>query len=672
MPDNTLARELRGAIITRALDLAAINGTESTGMRRQFQVREVDEEARTVEVAFASADPVERWFGIEVLAMEPTAIRGGRLDGGAAVLVNHDWDDQIGAVESWRLDADGVARAVLRFGRSARASEIFDDIRDGIRRHVSVGYMVHRITVEERDGEPDLVTVTEWEPYEISIVAVPADPSVGVGRSRESAPEATPAPAANTADNSEGSPAAPVQTRDNMRTIITRNAAGDLVRAKVDDSGNIVEQLELLVPAAEMQATEGEAERRGADATVERVNRLLSIGAQFDAMDLARAAVQENRSVEDLQAQILERADRGGGLTGAGEIGMSSREIQRFSFLRVLRAMAFPHNRQMQEAAAFELEASEAAARGRDREPKGILVPADVLARALNTGTGEAAAGDSGGYAVGTSLLSQSFIDMLRNRTVMMRLATPLGGLVGNVDIPGQADGAVGGWIGEDEDAPEDALDLRQIGMRPKSAAAFSQITRRMIMQTSLDIEALVRRDIAAALALTIDSAAFYGSGTDAQPLGLKNIPGINAVNFNDSGLEAGSTELPSYKGVVAMETAIATDNADVEQMAYVGNAAMRGHLKTTEKFASSSGMPIWEPGDTVNGYGFETTNQITAGDLFFGNFADVMIGMWGGLDLTVDPYTESRKGRTRITAMLDVDIALRHAESICYGKHTA
>jgi hypothetical protein len=116
------------------------------------------------------------------------------------------------------------------------------------------------------------------------------------------------------------------------------------------------------------------------------------------------------------------------------------------------------------------------------------------------------------------------------------------------------------------------------------------------------------------------------------------------------------------------MESAIAGDNADVNSMAYAMGSGMRGHMKTTERFSGSNGMPIWENGNTVNGYRSEITNQIAAGDLFFGNWADVIVGMWGGLDITVDPYSNSKKGRLRVVTMQDVDILLRRVESFCYG----
>lgn len=151
---------------------------------RYVETRAVDEEKRTVEVAFSSEDAYLRWFGYEILDHGPTGVRLGRLNNGGAVLVDHDTTDHVGVIESARIDDDGVGRAVWRFGKSARASEVFQDVVDGIRSLVSVGYMVHDMVLESKGGDdtPPTYRVTDWEPLENSLVAVPADATVGVGR----------------------------------------------------------------------------------------------------------------------------------------------------------------------------------------------------------------------------------------------------------------------------------------------------------------------------------------------------------------------------------------------------------------------------------------------------------------------------------------------------------
>ena len=145
----------------------------------------VDADARTVELAFASDQPIEHWFGMLSLSMDGKAMRTDRLDNGAAVLMDHDRRDVVGVVESHNT-SKGVARAVVRFGEGQRASEIFTDVSTGIRRNVSVGFIVHEMHIEnEKEAQKGAIPQyrsDDWEPFEISIVSVPADISVGVGR----------------------------------------------------------------------------------------------------------------------------------------------------------------------------------------------------------------------------------------------------------------------------------------------------------------------------------------------------------------------------------------------------------------------------------------------------------------------------------------------------------
>lgn len=652
---------LIGAALTRSLTAEQINNNRDNGpLRRTAEVRNIDQEARTVEVAFSSETPVTRWFGEEILDHSPGAMIEDRLRNGAAVLWNHDWDIQIGVVESARVDADRVGRAVLRFGNSARAAEIWADIVDGVIRHISVAYFVRAITKQQSEGEDDTVTISKWEPYEISLVSVPADPSVGVGRSAGEPPEEEIEPPANT----EPEVTDTTETRGSgMETKILRNANGDLVRAKVDDNGNIVEVVEVL----ERAATTQEMVQRGAQAEQQRTADLLELGEQYSAQQLAAEAIRNGTTVEDFTRSLLDHVNGQAGERNnqplddnIGEIGMTDAEAQRFSFIRAARAILHPESRVAQEEAAFEYEASAAAQRSMGREVDGITVPVDVLTRALNTSTSGTNPGDTGGFMIDTTLASQSFIEMLRSRAILLANGTPMGGLVGNLDIPGQTGSGNVFIVGEDEDVGEGAYDTGLISMSPTTIGVFGDVTRRMIQQTSMDVEMMFRSSLATDLALGIDHYGFYGDGVGNNPLGVLNHTGINAVPF------AGAQ--PTYAELVAMETEVNLDNALTDSVRYVGNSKFRGHCKTTQKFSGTNGQPIWEAGGTVDGTRAEITNQFADGDVLFGNLRDVMIGLWGALDILADPYTKSLSGTRRVVLHQDFDVALRRKESICYG----
>lgn len=180
--------------------LEKLNRGESFTFERTFTVdREaMDEESRTVNVAFASGDPIDHWFGKLCLSMTKKAMRSERLKSGAPLLMDHrswDWQAQVGVIERFEIGDDDVARADVRFSKSARGEEVFQDVKDGIRQQISVGFLVHEMHLESSNKDKkkgDVYRSDDWEPYEISIVSVAADyKKAGVGRSAQFLPVST-------------------------------------------------------------------------------------------------------------------------------------------------------------------------------------------------------------------------------------------------------------------------------------------------------------------------------------------------------------------------------------------------------------------------------------------------------------------------------------------------
>ena len=644
-------------------------------IHRAAEVLKIDEENRTVELAFSSEAPVVRWWGEEVLSHDPAHVRMGRLNDGAAFLWNHDWDDQRGVVENARIDGDRKGRALVRLGTSEDAEELWQDIKNRIKRHVSVGYFIHGMQLVEVRDDLERWLITDWEPYEISIVSVPADVTVGVGRSAaEIAEVERNAKAAETGTLSNSNATNPVTRTDTTMEKILRNAAGDLVRAKVDENGNIVEVLEVIERAGDGQRQlhqQGQAAERS---RVAEINALVTRFARGvpNGRELADAAIAEGRSVVEFQQTLLAAVDQRFTTplpeqNNNASIGLSEREICDYSILRVARSLADPGNRTLREAAAMEFRASEAAIEQLGRTGERFVVPPEVLSRAVGSGLARAAMSTNvtgpmnAGQVVDTQLQTGSFIDLLRNNTTALRLGRVLGGLVGNIDIPKKIAGGTGYWIGEGQDAKETGMSLGQLSLKPKTVAAYADVTHRALMQSSMDVEALLRADLAESLGLTIDTAAYYGTGSEFQPLGILNHTGINAQPFVG--------DYPTYAEIVAMETAVSVDNALVDSMKFVGAPGFRGHAKTTLKFQAAGSATLWEPGNTVNGYGVEITNQVNAADLLFGNFSDFIIAMWGGLEIDVDTAALKKSRGLRVLAFQDIDFALRRLESFVLGR---
>lgn len=590
----------------------------------------IDEEARTVELAFATETPVERFWGFEVLDCQSRSIRQDRLRNGAALLVNHDGDDQVGVIESVQIGTDRVARAVVRFGKSARASEVFQDVVDGIRKNVSVGYRIHAAQLESESDGVATYRVTDWEPYEISLASVPADPNSGVGRTADTDPEPTP------------------------RHIImdpNKNTDPAADPAKLD--------------AARSAGMESERKR------VSDISGMARTYSKYKGMDdLARSAITEGFSVDEFRAKAMDIMATQPLPTA--DLGLNKEERKSYSLVRALHYQLNKDDKRAREDAKFEIECSMAAAEKLGRAARGMVVPHDVLAmRADDLTAGTPAAG---GDTVATKLLESSFIDLLRNRMVLpgmgMQLLT---GLVGNIAIPRQTGGATAYWLAESGTVTDSAQAFDQVPMSPKTVAGKTQISRKLLMQSSLDVEAFVRNDLATVVGLALQSAAILGGGAN-EPTGILGTAGIGDVA--DAG---GNGSAPSWGDIVDLESKVAIANADMGSLGYLTNAAVRGKLKQTEKV---SGYPQYVWGDSstpLNGYKAGVTNAVpsnlTAGTgtnlsaIIYGNFADLIMGMWGGLEIQVDPYSSGDSGSIIVRVFQDVDIAVRHALSFSAKK---
>ena len=387
--------------------------------------------------------------------------------------------------------------------------------------------------------------------------------------------------------------------------------------------------------------------------------QILELGQRHGQSELAHKAIAEGTSIEEFRGSVLEKIGSQRALE-AQEIGLTKEQTKRFSLVKAIHALANPTDRRAQEAAAFEFEASRAAAEQYGRSAQGIMLPAEVMKnwkRDLNSADDAAIFGDD--------FRGGDFIDVLRNASSVMQAgATMLTGLSGDVKIPKKTAAATAAWIAsEGGAAAESEMTVGQVSMNPKTLGAFTDVNRQLLIQSSLDVEALIRNDLTSAIALTIDKAGLEGAGTGGAPTGILSTSGVNTVtSFANAN--------PTFAEVVSLETAIAEDNALMGNLAYILPASMYGALKTTEKATGTAQFVA--DGTTMNGYRAIVSNQATAGNLYFGNFSDLLIGMFGGLDIVVDPYTASTTGTIRVVALQSVDVAVRHAVSFAFGNDGA
>jgi HK97 family phage major capsid protein len=591
-----------------------------TGIQRRGFVlnREaIDESARTVTLSFSSGTPVRRWFGWEILSHDKGAVDLDRINNRGALLLNHDPDKQIGVVEEATVSG-GKGRAVVRFSESALGAEIFNDVKAGIRANVSVGYEVRKVEPAGKIEGEESFRVTQWEPLELSIVSIPADKRVGVGRSKGN----------QFMDTDLDSPE--IQEGENQlhRELVAIGRAamgaglkdGPVLAQRAIVAGDSVETFRKLIMARMKNAEPlGEHERR----------------PEFRS---------ETRNVSQ------------GLWTRENCIGLSEDECGNFSIVRALGQIA--RNGRLD---GLEGEASRAAEKlyGRSAPGPGFTIPLDVLIhqqRAIQNRTLTAGSNTAGGFLVASEMLTESFVDKLRNRAVIAETgARILTGLRGDIVIPKLTGDVTASWLTETATVSDSDLTLGELVLTPNRVAATNKFSKQLAMQTGLDVETLVRDNMAKQIALSWDLKAIAGSGNAAEPLGILNTSGLStAVTFGAAA---------TWAKVVEFETNLAANNADSGSIAFIVSTATRGKWKTAQK-VSGQAVFLWE-NDTVNGYRAFATNQIPSGDkVIFGNFADMIIGMWGGMDVVVDSYSLATSNQIRVTSQLHCDIGLQRPTS--------
>lgn len=614
--------------------------------------READKPTRLTFPA-SSETPVERWFGTEVLRHDDKSIRMDRLKGGAApLLFNHDWNDPVGMIDGARVK-DGRLYVDAHFFDTDRAKEVAAMV-DGGMRNVSIGYELYEIT---EDKKTNRFTATDWGVLEVSFATVPADPSVGVGR--DAGTDAKPVRVTREAEPQVTNPAA--------AAAFTRSAVmADPVITTAAPSAEELAARAAANPDAKLTAVAMEQQRRKAIQELVKANRLDS--------RIEERWIMDGIPLTDVATQILEVLEARGKKNpsaSAADLGLSNLDQKRYSLFRVMRMLSGGNSHdaaRFREEAAFELECSRAVAKQLGREPDGIFLPADVLRRPLDSDvvkrTMTAQPGSAGGYLVETD--NMGFVDILRNRSVLNRMgARNLSGLVGNVTVPRQTGAGTLVWqAGETTTATAADQTLGQLSMTPKTAIAVTDVGRQLMLQSSPSAESMIMADLAQVVALGVDLAGIAGTG-GAQPIGIINTTGIT------TGQDAGTA---TYAKMLGFQSAAAAVNAILGNPGYVTTPTVAALLMSRSRFANTD-TPLWD-GNILDGkmagFGAMSSVQMPASNVLFGSWEQVVIGEWGVLELTVNPYQSFNAGVVGIRAMYTVDVLVRYPQAFVLSTNAS
>jgi len=586
----------------------------------------IDEENRTVRVGVSSEEPVKREFGMEVIDHTKESMNLEFLNSGRApLLLDHDMERQIGVVESVELDEDARRlRAMVRFGRGELASEVFNDVTDGIRQNISVGYRLDG-KIEREDDDEEIYRV-RTTPMEISIVSIPADQSslVGVGRS-------------------------------DSETLIHATPISE-------QGDNDMSEIDLDVVRAE-----------AAKAATKNAKEIMTLARKHNKADLGEDAIGRGASIDEFRGELLDVIGNEPLEAPAHVVDAPVKEQRQYSIGKMIRAQATGD----WSDAGLEREMHEEIMKNTGKAARGFYVPDFAFrAGALSTAaTGAVATENVTDNFVPTVHRGDMFIEALRSKQVMSALGvTYMGGLTNRIKMPKIATGATAGFVEELGDVSDQSQTDGSVDLQPRTLGAYVDISRLLMKESVPAIDQIVQDDLLRSVADRIEYHAINGSGASGQPTGILNASGVGNVDISTDTDVAALTWADLTDLVKTVEDADGIVNA--QTLGWLSNPKVKAKMANTVKVASTDSiMLLNDPWNSIYGYRAEFTTNVPSnlnpGDggsdasaLIFGDFSQLIVGLFGAPDIMIDETTGGLAGTTRIIIHQDVDVAVRHGAS--------
>lgn len=583
----------------------------------EVQAREAAEGEKpdhTIEFSFSSETPCDRGWYTEILDHSAECIRIGERQQNMPLLFNHDRDALIGKVERIWLGEDRRLHCEARFAATARAAEYEQMVRDGILSNVSFMYRIY----DFREDSKDVFRATDWEPFEVSLVTVPADATVGVGR------------------------ALPHEESETVR-----------------EAHNI--------EVTEMSENDKEELVRNERARFAEIDALCR-QHQMDE-DFLRHAVADGLTVDQVRAAILEAVSQRAAASAAAKPAviadeLTAKEKRSYSLLRAIRTCGD------YRAAGLEKEVSDALQKRYNlNETQGIYIPSDLGSRAW-VGTDN---------LVPTEHHAEEYASYLRERSVLVSLGVrTMSGLKGNVEIPTGTGGVKTYW-GKDKTITPSEMAFGSVKMSMKQVGALTTIPRSLLLQTSPDAETLVREDFFAAMAEAVDTAALSGTAEDTEsPTGLLNMEGITVHSLGTNGGLITWNDIVDLETDVRnalIRTGSFSYLANPVTMGY-----LKKLVDSTGRPLWQTSLIEGKP-DRLNGYSVVDStlvpSNLTKGTaakkcsaFIFGAWNEMMIGEWAAIEVLANPFGDAySSGGIQVRALQNLDITVRRKNAFSVIK---
>lgn len=659
---------------------------------------------RTVDVIFSSDEPVEMWFGTEQLLHGRENVDLSYFNAKRSpLLIDHrrSSDSQIGVIESGHLE-DGKGWGTVRFGTGAKADEYYKDVLSGIRSCISVGYDVSKWDVNEEDKKNPIYIATFWTPREISLVTFPADDTVGVIRSERSdfmfelQPEEDDDVLTRSLMDEEGIPA-PEDAAERQQVSQQVDPENDSPVSPEDvpepEGGESDSESR---SSAETQAGAGDGYAAEAHNIFEMARQL---GVE---MERAYRAVRDQQPFREFAMQLTQE------LTNArlgpdGQIQLDpearyegldvdAKDAENFSLGRLIASC---HPEYQENVGGEEREICEAEAKERAKagiKTRGFAIPGSivshsaryhqerVLERMLHHRTTLTAGTDAtAGHLIDSELRPENLIEWLYGEFAVSRAATWLLNAKGNIAIPKQNGRTVAAWGTETATAAESNPTFELLELSPKELKVLTPFTKTFAIQSSIDAENLVRRDIMRGLGEALDTALLYGTGTNGQISGVSQIEEIKKAASPKQKISYDKTTGLTYANCLEAVEKIGSANAAGPGMEWITSWAFWKQAKGTAMLTNGS-VPIWYE-EKICDFTATPTSQVKQGTLgsvanadhgWIGNWMYLLVAMWGGMDILVDPFTLADSGQIRVVGFYRVDCDFAHDEAFVLLERTA
>lgn len=592
----------------------------------------INEEERSIELSFSSEHPVLRRNGYEILSHRSEDADFSFIGSGAApVLLGHDSSQQIGVVQSAGI-VDGVGRAQIKFSRSGLGQEIFNDLVDGVRQNVSVGYSTSQ---KKLDGKIEDVNAYRyaWQPYEISIVSLPADPTIGVGRAADE------------------------------ETIINTDIP-TATEAQMSDQNLEIPEIEATV--AEQRSAEVTKTTRAAN-----IADVTAICKRYGFEDKVEEFVTSERSLEEIKAEIIkEWSARNKATTFSQAPAIHVKQERSYSLGKAIVAASTGNWKD----AGYEREQSQELAHKSERNwnEHTFHVDPNMVVRSSNTVGGVG----SGAELVGTQYMPERLIDALWNKTFLGSLGTDsMLGLQGNASFPVINSNATSTFVGEVGPLPAaQSLGTALKTISPKQMVSKFEYSRQLLVQGLPNIEAKVMDQLYRSIAQKLDEVALANSGVTLSTTGLLNeITQVVSMGTNGG--------IPTLAAFWELQKALINSKTLQGNLAYLtsGSAFATMHTTLKDSANTASGYILADGQNTLNGYPLvwsqnvpNTLSKGTGTNLsaaILGNWSDLLVAQWGSIQVEIDPFTAADTSQYLVRSYSFWDMLIKRPESFAIIK---